>query len=126
MGAADSRAHFKWVLIFALKILDYLSFIDSFYLHGIIKLRTLNTTEKRKDSAVIFSVYEEGSKTVEERLSRGIQDEKGKKYPCRYYECHQIEELVEILNRSDVSEIHIKDVIQDFERDWHYKRLGIW
>lgn len=69
-----------------------------------------------------FAVYERD--LAGERLCCGIQDEKGRIFSCSHYERCQLEELVEILNRWDVSEVHVEEVIQDF--DWSYKHMGRW
>lgn len=74
-----------------------------------------------------FSVYEEAPEnTPGERLYRGIQDENGRIFPCIPYKRCQAEELVELLNRSDISEEHIEEVVQDFEGYWIYKHMGNW
>ncbi len=76
---------------------------------------------------MIFSIYEEELKTMSrEGLCLGIQDEQGRIFPCNPYERSQLEELVELLNRSDISEEHVEEVIQDFEGYWIYKHMGNW
>lgn len=74
-----------------------------------------------------FSIYEEGWKNAKEgQLCSGIQDSSGHLFPCIPYERHQMEELVALLNRSDISEVHVEEVIQDFEGYWIYRHLGNW
>lgn len=76
---------------------------------------------------MIFAIYEEDlENTTRKRMCYGIQDETGRIYPCIPYERCQIEELVALLNRSDISEEHIEEVVQDFEGYWIYKHMGIW
>ncbi len=76
---------------------------------------------------MVFSVYEEDLKNVRgERLCLGIQNEKGRIFPCIPYERRQLEELVELLNRSDISEEHVEEVAQDFEGYWVYKHMEVW
>lgn len=75
-----------------------------------------------------FSVYyeEDFDTSSDDRLCRGIQDENGRIYPCLPYERCQVEKLVELLNRSDICEEHIEEVIQDFEGYWIYEHMKNW
>ena len=74
-----------------------------------------------------FSIYEEGLENARgERSCLGIRNENGRVFLCIPYKRRQIEELVKRLNRSDISECHVEEVVPDFEGYWIYEHMGNW
>ncbi len=77
---------------------------------------------------MVFSIHKENSDAGENqgRPCWGICAEDGRIFPCVTFEKREIEELLALLNESDVSGEQVEEVIQDFEGLCIYKAMGNW